>query len=55
MTARCPACGRPLPFGAAERRDRAVKAGLARAAALSPERRREIAIAAARARWRFPR
>jgi hypothetical protein len=42
----------PNPHAAALGRLGGLKGGPARAAALSPKRRREIATAAARARWR---
>ena len=46
MSERCGECGRKMPK-VADRR----AGGLARAAALSPERRTEIARAAANKRW----
>jgi hypothetical protein len=46
LTLICPCCGK------AERDpDLGRKAGLARAASLTPERRKEIAVKAATARW----
>jgi len=44
----CPTCGRRMPIGDAQR---SAMGGNARAAKLSPERRREIAKIAAAKRW----
>jgi len=52
MSANCPTCGKKLPATKEDRRKAASKAGLARSAALTPERRKEIALKAVRTRWK---